>query len=325
MKACILLPVYNDWPCLPRLFSEIDRALSATSIVATVVIVNDGGDPAPNSAAFVNVDYRCITDLHMIELVRNVGNQNALTIGLCFIRDQIVSDIVIVMDSDGQDAPKELEPMLAAYRAHPDALITAERSGRSEGLLFRTCYRIYRTAFKVLTGKRLTFGNYSLIPYGRLARLCAMAELSVNFAAALIKSRIPIYCIPCYRAARYDGVSSQNFVNLIIHGINGVSIFSEIALVRASLLSGVLILGTLFGIVVVAAIRLFTDLATAGWATTVVGFLLIIMCQAPLLSLVAIIMRVQRPMALVADPNAYKLAIASATSVTCGQINCSTV
>ena len=240
-----------------------------------------------------------------------MGNQNALGIGLNFIRDEITCDAVVVMDSDGQDSPGDLVRLISAHRENPKDLITAERSGRSEDLLFRICYRIYRWSFEALTGKRLMFGNFSVIPGHHLPRLCAMAELPVNFAAALIKSRIPLHGEPCYRGARYDGVTSQNFVNLVIHGINGVSVFSEIALVRVSLFSGIIIFGTLFGIAVVAGVRLFTNFAIAGWATNTGGFLLILMCQALLLSLVAIIVRVQRPMSLVIEPAAYKAAIKS--------------
>jgi hypothetical protein len=315
MKACILLPVYNDWKCLPRLLSEIEKALSTIDASATVVILNDGGDPAYNSKDFLDQAYSRIVDFQMIELVRNVGNQNALSIGLSFIRDEIECDIVIVMDSDGQDLPGDLPLLISTHREHPEALITAERSGRSEGLLFKACYKIYRRTFTALTGKRLTFGNFSVIPSRHLARLCIMAELPINFAAALIKSRLPIHCVPCFRADRYDGVTSQNFVGLIIHGINGVRVFSEVALVRVSLYSGIFILGTLAAIVVVTAIRFFTDLAIPGWTSNLVGIFLILICQALLLSLVAIFIRTERPMALIADSKSYTQAIASVTRI----------
>jgi hypothetical protein len=313
MKACILLPVYNDWKCLPRLLVELDETLQALGASASVVIINDGGDPPPANNNILSGDYSCLTDFRLIELVRNVGNQNALGIGLSFIRDEVDCDAVIVMDSDGQDAPSDLKALIAAHREHPDSLITAERSGRSEGLLFRICYQIYRWSFQLLTGKRLMFGNFSVVPAAHLTRLCAMAELPINFAASLIKSRISIYGQPCYRGARYDGVTSQNFVNLVIHAINGVSVFSEIALVRVSLFAAIIIFGTLLGMTAVAAIRFFTNLAIAGWATNIGGLLLILMCQALLLSLVAIIVRVQRPMSLVIEPAMYKAAIKSVT------------
>jgi hypothetical protein len=319
MKICILLPVYNDWICLPRLIGEIDCSLAAVNASAVIIIINDGGDPPQNKADFIDQDYVSISEFRIIELIRNVGNQNALAIGLSFIRDNIESDAVIVMDSDGQDSPSDIKQLLATHREHPNDLIAAERNGRSEDLLFRACYRAYLWFFLALTGKRLAFGNFSLIPSHHVARLCIMAELPINFAAALIKSRVPIRGAPCYRGARYDGVTSQNFVNLVIHGINGVSVFSETALVRISLFSTAFIFFALAGIGVVAVIRFFTALAVVGWATNVVGFLLILMCQALLLSLLAIIVRAQRPMALMSEPLSYKTAIASVTLIQCPQ------
>jgi hypothetical protein len=251
----------------------------------------------------------------MIELVRNLGNQNALSIGLSFIRDEIECDVVIVMDSDGQDSPSDLPLLLSAHHDHPRAFIAAERSGRSEGLMFRGCYQLYRCIFMVLTGKRLTFGNFSVIPWRHLSRLCSMAELPVNYAAALIKSRIPVHCVRCFRGARYDGVSSQNIVGLIIHALNGVLVFGEIALVRVSLFSGFLISCALVGIAVVGAIRFLTDYAIAGWASNVVGILTLLIGQAMLFSLLAILVRGRNPISLIVDPKRYRLAISSATSI----------
>ena len=62
MKVCILLPVYNDWRCLPRLLGELDKSLLTLGASASVVIINDGGDAPQNEGEFLNQDYRCIAD-----------------------------------------------------------------------------------------------------------------------------------------------------------------------------------------------------------------------------------------------------------------------
>jgi len=93
---------------------------------------------------------------------------------------------------------------------------------------------LYRATFRTLVGKRMTFGNYSIIPAGHLLRLCSMAELPVNFAAALIKSRLPLRHVLCFRGGRYDGVTTQNIVSPIIHGVNAILVFGENALVRVN-------------------------------------------------------------------------------------------
>jgi polyisoprenyl-phosphate glycosyltransferase len=315
LRACVLLPAYNDWACFPRLLSEIDQALTASRCTARVVIVNDGGEPCASDADFLKRKYAAIGEFRMIELVRNLGNQNALSVGMSFIRDELECDVVIVLDSDGQDLPGDIPELLAAYRQEPRALVVAERSGRAEGLLFRVCYRIYRTMFQLMVGKRMSFGNFSVIPWRHLPRLCSMAELPVNFAAALIKSRLQVVRVPIFRGARYDGVSSQNIVALIIHGVNGILVFGEIALVRVTLLSAFVVLFALIGIGVVGAVRLFTNYAIAGWASNVIGILVLLLGQGILFSLLATLVRGRNPISLIVDPQRYKLAIASVTAI----------
>ena len=295
------------------MLAEVDAALFVSKCTAIVVIVNDGGEPFPKNGWFSTRDYKCVTEFRLIDLVRNLGNQNALTIGLSFIRDEADCDVVIVMDSDGQDIPAQISDLLAIHRNAPSALVVAERSGRSEGLLFRLCYILYRVIFKMLIGRSLTFGNFSIVPHCHLRRLCSMAELPVNFAAALIKSRIPISRVPCFRGARYDGVSSQNIVGLIIHALNSILVFGEIALVRIALFSGILIFSALVGLAVVGFIRLFTSYAIPGWTSNVAGVLVLVIGQAMLFSLLATLVRGRNPISLIVDPERYKLAIASVT------------
>lgn len=317
LRTCILLPTYNDWSCLPRLLVEIDGALSAEGCSATVVIVNDGGASCADDAEFLARHYDVISEFRVLDLVRNLGNQNALSIGLSFIRDEIECDAVVVMDSDGQDIPADLARLMAAHRERPRDLVVAERSGRSEGFLFRLCYRLYRGTFNVLVGKGMSFGNYSIIPAVHLPRLCSMAELPVNFAASLIKSRLPIRRVPCFRGPRVDGATSQNIVTLIIHGMNGILVFSEIALVRVTLFSGAVVLCAFLGIVAVTAVRLFTHYAIAGWASTLIGLLVLLIGQALLFSLLAMLVRGRNSVSLFVDPAFYKLAIASVTAIKC--------
>ena len=175
------------------------------------------------------------------------------------------------------------------------------------------CYLLYRWVFQCLTGKSLRFGNFSVVPGNYVVQLSLMPELSINFAAALIKSRLPIVGVNCDRGPRYDGVTSQNFVGLIIHALNGITVFSDIALVRVSLFSGALIMLTLVSMAILAGIRVFTDLAIVGWASNVFGVLLILMFQSLLLSLVAAFVRGMQPRSPVADPNAYRVAVTSVT------------
>jgi hypothetical protein len=71
----------------------------------------------------------------------------------------------------------------------------------------------------------------------------------------------------------------MNFVDLVSHGLSAISVFGDIVGVRlliGSLTGSIL---AAIGIVIVAAIRVFTYRAIPGWATYTVGALAIIMIQ----------------------------------------------
>ncbi len=85
--------------------------------------------------------------------------------------------------------------------------------------------------------------------------------------------------VPTVRGSRCAGRSRMNLVALMVHGLSALSVYTDKIFVRVLLAAGLVAGLAGLGIVSVAAIRLFTDLAIPGWATTVIGDLLIILLQ----------------------------------------------
>ena len=71
----------------------------------------------------------------------------------------------------------------------------------------------------------------------------------------------------------------MNFVTLAAHRISAISVFGDIVGVRLLIGSMVGSLMAIVGILVVVAVRLFTDRAIPGWATYAAGTLAIILIQ----------------------------------------------
>ena len=141
--------------------------------------------------------------------------------------------------------------------------------------------------FTLLTGRRIDFGNFLLIPRPMVTRLAHMPEIWNHLAASVLRSRSRVVGVPTERGRRYAGNSSMNLVSLLAHGLSAIAVFSDIVFVRlltlASFVSALaLALGT--GAVVV---RIATDLAIPGWASNVVGISAIVLFQAVTLSVVA--------------------------------------
>ena len=187
---------------------------------------------------------------------------------------------MIVMDADGEDTAEGVAQLLRAYSNTQGATaVFAERSRRSESLVFKSFYRLYKFLHLCLTGISVRVGNFSILPYRYLSTLVVMGELWNHYAAAAFRSNLPYTMIPIPRGSRIAGASRMNFVALVSHGLSAISVFGDIVGVRlliASLTGSVL---AAMGIAAVAMIRLFTDRAIPGWATYATGTLAIIAIQ----------------------------------------------
>jgi glycosyltransferase involved in cell wall biosynthesis len=287
MCIAIVTPVYNDWVSLSRLIREIDKAPGLDGLQFHLIVVNDGSTDRTGIDRSTSKLKRVKT-IEVIDLVTNLGHQRALAVGLVHASSLAGVEAVIIMDADGEDRPDELQNLIAAWRVRPDAVICAQRARRSEGLAFRLYYQAYKLAFRVLTGTTIDFGNFCLIPRSLLRYVVSNGNTWNNLAAMLVRSRLPCIKVPTIRGERYAGQSKMNLISLILHGLSAIAVYCDIALARLLLMMIASAGLALFGVVVVTMIRLMTDLAVPGWASNVVGSLLIILLQSLIFSTISI-------------------------------------
>ena len=282
MNLGIVIPVFDDWESCSQLLDVLADTLGERGIAVTVYIVDDGSTERPDPARLTPGGM----DVHLVELVCNVGNQRAIALGLCVAQRNVALDAVAVMDGDGEDRPEDLMKLIDAYeRERLSAVVVARRDQRSEGWVFRLFYQAYRLLFYALTGRRLQFGNFSLIPRPALDRLVYIPDIWNNLAAAIHRSRLGILAVRTARGVRYAGRSSTSLTSLIVHGLSSVSVYSDVVFVRLLLFSAIVAVTAFAGILVALSLKFFTDLATPGWTTTAVGTLAIISLQLIVLSI----------------------------------------
>jgi hypothetical protein len=285
LPLVVVTPVFNDWDSLGLLVRELDDALSAREMTAYLVAINDGSPIDPARGLDLSAPLRSVSGVEVVDLTRNLGHQRAIAIGLAYVFDRYDPDAVVVMDSDGEDAPADVPRLVEKCRREGmQKLIFAERVKRFETLKFRIFYAIYKFMFYLLTGQVYRVGNFSMIPRGCLASLVTVSEIWNHYAAAVFKSRQPHAFLPADRAPRLKGTSKMNFTQLVIHGLSAISVYGENVGVRMVVLSSVMILASCVGIVIVIAVRFLTPFAIPGWASTVVGNLILLLFQAVALS-----------------------------------------
>ncbi|WP_210321181.1 glycosyltransferase family 2 protein [Aquibium microcysteis] len=270
-----VIPVFNDWDALRLLIRDLGSALTDEPGPVEILIVDDGStEPETGLAdAVAATPFRCT----LLRLVRNVGHQRAIGIGLCHAARR-PAGIIVVMDGDGEDRPADVPRLLRALGENPGSIVVAERGRRSEGLRFTLFYHLYRRLFSLLTGTSISFGNFSAMDVGAARRLTSMHELLLHVPATMLRSRCRIVRVAADRGRRYAGRSRMSLVSLVVHGLSSVAVFSERAFTRILLFSaGVFALSA---VATVAAVLLkLAGMATPGWATTVAGILMVVLVQ----------------------------------------------
>lgn len=278
LDAQILIPLLDDWESAERLLADLDAAAAAAGQRYGVLLVDDGSAaPCPFEADRAAAWPR-LAPLEVATLAVNQGHARAIAVGIALLAERGGEAPLVVMDGDGEDRPQDVPRLIAAGKGRP-AVVVAERRRRTERLGFRLFYSLYKLLFRLLTGRRLTFGNFCLLPAPMARRLAHRAELWSHLAGTLVAGRWPLERLPTDRGRRYAGRSKMNLPALVQHGLGAIAVDLDRVLARVLLLLSlvILVLGVLLAAIV--GVRLFTDLAIPGWATTAFGLVAILFLQ----------------------------------------------
>ena len=275
-RITILTPVYNDWECLRQLCIRLNSLAERNSYCLRIIAVNDGSSISMPTDVCVGGTSLCIQSVEVIELHCNLGHQRAIAVGLTEVARRDDQDLIVVMDSDGEDNPDDIAGLIRLHEENPNDIILAQRAKRSEGMPFIMFYWIYRQMFYGLTGYRISFGNFSLIPSRFVHNLIHSPSLWSSLSAAILRSHIPLVLYPTVRAQRFLGTSKMNFTALVLHGLKAISVFGETVIIRLSIIVFTMVLITLSAVL---CLRLFTDLLVPGYTSEIIGILFIVVLQ----------------------------------------------
>jgi hypothetical protein len=310
--VCILTAAYNDWPSLQALIPLLDEALAGKVGSVRVVVVDDGSAEEAPADLLAGQSYSVVHQVDALTLIRNLGNQRALSVGVGWVAAHVDCDWLVVMDADHEDRPEVISDLLDAARAAAGSkIVFAARTDRSEGLIFKAFYAVYKRLYGALTGMSISIGNFSIVPRRLLRRLAGVWEIGLHFPAGVMKARLPFTSIGAARGRRAFGESKMNLVNLVVHGFSGLAVHAEVVAVRVvvgtAALSGLILLY----LAQVLYEKLFTTVPILGWTSQIVAVLSASLFQAGLMGLLMLFLvlnaRTQRPMIPYRDADALVL------------------
>jgi hypothetical protein len=262
-----LAPVFNDWESFEILLSNIRKLQESNpDYMLSVIAVNDGSTEERGDLDLQGMD---VTVLH---LKINIGHQRAIAVGLQYIYNETSDyDYVVVMDSDGEDKPENIpELMHKAELLQSKKIIFAQRKKRQESSLFKIGYFFYKYLFYFLTGQKISFGNFSMIPKKLLGKVVHQNNIWNHYSGGIIQSKIPYDMVLIDRGKRYKGTSKMNFNSLIIHGLSSIAVYFDFLSLRIlrCTLYGIAICCLSVGIILYK--KFFSHTAIPGWASSLI-------------------------------------------------------
>ena len=283
----IVIPVFNDWTSLDLLIDRLNQQAERTEFNFHIFVVDDGSSEPPGPHCLLEVR-PALFDIQLIRLSNNLGHQRAIAVGLVIASRAHDIEAVVVMDADGEDRPEDVPRLLGAWSKDANMIVVAQRSRRSEGLVFKFFYALYKLAFRVVTGQRIDFGNFCLLPRASLCALTHNTAIWNNLAAAITRSQNPRIALPVARGVRLAGKSRMNFQSLVVHGVSAMAVYADYVFLRlligAAFLAGL----ALIAITLIVGIKIGTNWAIPGWASFLAASVTIIFLQALLISGIAL-------------------------------------
>jgi hypothetical protein len=272
MKIQFVIPIFNDWASFHHLVRDIDRVLAPRDCTVSILAIDDGSS-CSDTGTWPSETFKRVARVEIVRLECNLGHQKAIAVGLAVAANRAEADMVVVMDGDGEDDPAELPVLLDSLAEGKSPIVLAHRSKRSEGRVFRLFYLLYKGIFRRLTGVSLSFGNFCALAPEAVRRLSFMPNLWNSLPATCLRSKLAISAVPTVRGSRYEGEPKMNFVSLVLHGLQAITVFSDTVLVRLSLGASAV---ALFSAALVVAVRLLVfDWVVPGWASNMIGFLVL--------------------------------------------------
>ena len=232
-KIIILIPVFNDWESLQKLIEEINKNITDfEDINFECLIVNDASTIDRPRLIKPNQ----INSLEILNMKKNKGHARCNAFGIRYVFKNKEFDNLILMDGDGEDRPIEIKSLVNSIINNPKKSVVAKRIQRSEGIFFQFLYQTHKLITYIFTGKKINFGNYSILIKEDVEKLHTKSSLWSSFSGTVKKNLQNLNEINSIRGLRYFGPSQMSFLKLLIHSFSIIAVFKYQVFLRSSIM-----------------------------------------------------------------------------------------
>lgn len=272
----VVLPCYNEQEVLPetvRRLLELLARMEAEGMCApgsAAYYIDDGS--ADNTWTLIQAYAQAHARVCGVKLSRNRGHQNALLCGLM----TVPGDVLISLDADLQDDLEAIPRMLAAHRQGSD-IVCAVRSKRDkDSFLKRFTAEAYYKVLALL-GVQILYNHadFRLMSRRAIEALRGYEETHLFLRGLIPQLGYPSAIVEFERAERFAGESKYPLGKMLALAWQGITSFTAYPLRLITGAGAVVSIASLGLAFWALGLRLLTDAAVPGWASTVIPLCLL--------------------------------------------------
>jgi dolichol-phosphate mannosyltransferase len=255
--------MYDEQLTIPLFLARLRPVLDGLGLSYEVACIDDGSRDA--TAALVREAMSDWPELRLIRLMRNSGQQAALSCGFASAR----GDYVVTIDADLQDPPEVISRMVAVARSAKVDVVYGVRSDRStDGWFKRTTSDLYYRLMRRLAGNQLPHdsGDFRLVSREVVEAIDRLPEHGRVHRLVIPWLGFPSEQVEYVRDPRAAGVTKYSLSKMLLLAFDSITAFSSAPLrlaTAAGFLGGlVAILATIWSLY-----GWFTGLAVPGWTS----------------------------------------------------------
>lgn len=156
MDISVIIPIHNEAANLPQLFEEIIAAMADQQKTYEIIAVNDGSEDESSLVLLALYEKYSNVNIKIINFTRNYGQTAATSCGFYFA----VGDIVIPIDADLQNDPKDIPKLVAKIEEGYD-VVSGWRKNRKDDLIRVIPSRIANMAInRMIASTKINLHDY---------------------------------------------------------------------------------------------------------------------------------------------------------------------
>ena len=272
----VVIPCYNEEEVLPETVKQITELMQEmerdglTDAGSAIWFVDDGS----KDKTWELIEGYVVSNPYIrgLKLARNRGHQNALLAGL----ENATGDVLISIDADLQDDIQVIKTMMMEYHKGID-VVYGVRSVRELDTPFKrmTAEGYYHLLKKMGVNIVFNHADFRLMSRRAIEALKAYEEVNLFLRGIIPTIGFPSSTVEYARAARFAGESKYPLKKMLALAADGITSFSAVPLRLIAALGFFIFLFSMGLSTWVFFVKVFTDHATPGWASSVLPMYLL--------------------------------------------------